>query len=138
MPVKREPKKKLSRAEQHDLDIRIGFMEGIVRRDPAYVEALQVLGDDYTRRGQYLAGLKVDEQLSHLRPGDPLVRYNLACSYALTGNFNQALAALEYALDLGYRDFKWLAADPDLSNLRLHPLYKNIRAKVRRMKAAKI
>src|SRR5580692_9731228 len=105
MPVKREPKKKLSRAEQHDLDIRIGFMEGIVRRDPAYVEALQVLGDDYTRRGQYLAGLKVDEQLSHLRPGDPLVRYNLACSYALTGNFNQAAAALEHALDLGYRDF---------------------------------
>ena len=30
-----------------------------------------------------------------------------------------------------------LAQDPDLNDLRLHPLYKNIRAKVRRMQAHK-
>ena len=64
-----------------------------------------------------------------------MVHYNLACSYSLTGNFNQAVAALERALNLGYRDFKWLSQDPDLSELRLHPLYKNIRAKVRKLKA---
>src|SRR5579863_653243 len=137
MPEKSRVKKKLSRDQQRELDVRIGFMEGVVRRDPAYIEALQLLGDDYTRRGKFVAGLKVDEQLSHLRPADPMVRYNLACSYSLTGNFNQAAAA-EHALDLGYRDFKWLARDPDLSDLRLHPLYKNIRAKVRRIKARKI
>src|SRR5579884_1970113 len=137
MPEKSFAKKKLTREEERELDIKIGFMEGIVRRDPGYVEALQILGDDYTRRGKFIAGLKVDEQLSHLRPSDPLVQYNLACSYSLTGNYNQAIAALERALTLGYRDFKWLAEDPDLSDLRLHPLYKNIRAKVRRMQAQK-
>lgn len=127
-------KKKLTRQEEKELDIKIGFLEGLVRRDPGYVEALQILGDDYTRRGKYVAGLKVDEQLSQLRPGDPMVQYNLACSYSLTGNFNQAIAALEKALNLGFTDFKWLAQDPDLSDLRRHPLYKNIRAKVRRMR----
>jgi tetratricopeptide (TPR) repeat protein len=135
MAEKSSTKKKLSRDEQRELDIRIGFMEGVVKRDPGYVEALQILGDDYTKRGKFVAGLKVDEQLSQLRPIDPMVQYNLACSYSLTGNFNQAVAALEKALDLGYRDFKWLAQDPDLNDLRLHPLYKNIRAKVRRLQA---
>jgi tetratricopeptide (TPR) repeat protein len=124
-------RKELSREEQRNLDIQIGFMEGVVRRDPAFVEALQVLGDDYTKRGRFVAGLRVDEQLAQLRPSDPVVQYNLACSYSLTGNFNQAAAALEKALDLGYRDFKWLARDPDLSDLREHPLYKALRAKIR-------
>ncbi len=137
MPEKSCAKKKLTRDEERELDIKIGFLEGLVKRDPGYVEALQILGDDYTRRGKFVAGLKVDEQLSQLRPADPLVQYNLACSYSLTGNFNQALAALERALNLGYQDFKWLAQDPDLSDLRLHPLYKNIRAKVRRLQSRK-
>jgi tetratricopeptide (TPR) repeat protein len=129
--------KKLTREQQRELDIKIGFMEGVVRRDPGYVEALQVLGDDYTKRGRYVAGLKVDEQLSHLRPDDPMVHYNLACSYSLTGNFNQAAAALGRALDLGFKDLKWLAKDPDLAALRDHPLYKNIRAKLRKIRAMK-
>jgi tetratricopeptide (TPR) repeat protein len=137
MPEKRSAKKKLSRDEQKDLDVKIGFMEGVVKRDPGYVEALQILGDDYTRRGKYVSGLKVDEQLSQLRPEDPLVQYNLACSYSLTGNISQAVAALEKAIELGYRDFKWMIRDPDLKNLREHPLYKGIRAKVRKLKPKK-
>jgi tetratricopeptide (TPR) repeat protein len=137
MPEKSFAKKKLTHEDERELDIKIGFMEGVVKRDPGYVEALQILGDDYTRRGKFVAGLRVDEQLSQLRPSDPLVQYNLACSYSLTGNYNQALAALQKALDLGYRDFKWLGEDPDLSDLRLHPLYKNIRAQIRRLQAQK-
>ncbi len=138
MSEKTGARKKLTRDEQRELDIKIGFMEGVVKRDPAYVEALQILGDDYTRRGKYAAGLKVDEQLSQLRPDDPVVQYNLACSYSLTGNFNQAAAALDKAIDMGYRDFKWLGQDPDLADLREHPLYKTIRAKIRKIKAKKI
>jgi hypothetical protein len=135
MPEKSCARKKLTREEERDLDVKIVFMEGVVKRDPGFVEALQILGDDYTRRGRFVAGLKVDEQLSQLRPDDPLVQYNLACSYSLTGNFNQSIAALERALSLGYRDFKWLEEDPDLNDLRRHPLYKNILTKVRRLRA---
>jgi tetratricopeptide (TPR) repeat protein len=138
MPEKSSAKIKLSRQQQRELDVKIGFMEGVVKRDPGYVEALQILGDDYTRRGKYADGLKVDRQLSRLRPDDPLVQYNLACSYSLIGNFNLAIAALEKALNLGYRDFKWLAQDPDLSDLRRHPLYQAIRAKVRKMQSKKV
>ncbi len=127
-------RKKLTRREQRDLDVEIGFLEGILRRDPDYVEALQILGDAYTRRGEYSHGLKVDEQLARLQPKDALVHYNLACSYSLIDDCEAASAALELALQLGYRDFRWITTDPDLRNLRNHALYKKIRAKVRELK----
>ncbi len=114
MPVKSSARKKLSRASQRDLDTKIQFMEGLVRRDPDYVDALQLLGDHYTQRGRYLEGLKVDERLARLEPRNPLVYYNLACSYSLTEQFDRAASRLEKALNLGYRDFDWLAKDPDL------------------------
>ncbi len=135
MPQKSSARnKKLSRKEVRDLDTKIGFLEGIVRRDPNYVEALQILGDHYTQRGKFEDSLRVDQRLSRLEPRNPLVYYNLACSYSLHGDFNLAAAALEHALALGYRDFKWLAKDPDLRQLRKHPLYRSIEAKIRKMK----
>ena len=134
MPVNSNARKKLSRATQRDLDARIKFMEGLVRRDPDYVDALQLLGDHYTQRGRYADGLKVDEHISRLEPRDPLVFYNLACSYSLTGQFDRAASALQKALQLGYRDFKWLARDPDLRELRQQPIYRDIQNKIRRMK----
>lgn len=131
-------RKKLTRQEQRDLDIEITFLEGIVRRDPEFIEALQILGDDYTRRGHVDKGLKVDERLSELRPDDPIVYYNLACSYALAERLELAMIALDRALTLGYRDFKWMTRDPDLRKLRLSPLYKKIRAKLRLLKFRKV
>src|SRR5437773_1092415 len=85
MPLKRS--KKMTREQERNLDIEIGFLEGVVRRDPGYIDALQILGDNYTRRGRFEDGLKVDEQLVRLRPGDALVHYNLACSCSLTEQF---------------------------------------------------
>jgi tetratricopeptide (TPR) repeat protein len=125
------PRRRLTRRELQDLDVEIGFLEGLVRRDPAYVEALQILGDNYTRRGRYTEGLKVDERLSRLRPDDSIVYYNLACSYSLTSQIELAAEALAAAIDLGYRDFKAMDKDPDLENLRQCAEYKRIRAKIR-------
>ena len=135
MPAKNTAKKKLSRVEQRDLDTKIGFIEGLVRRDPNYVDALQILGDHYTQRGRIIEGLKVDERLARLEPGNPLVFYNLACSYSLSGVIDQAANALEKALQLGYRDFEWLAKDPDLKPLRGHAAFDDLKAKIRQLKA---
>jgi tetratricopeptide (TPR) repeat protein len=132
MPKKiNSPCKKLTNREQQDLDLEIHFLEGVVRRDPAYVEALQILGDNYTRRGDYNEGLKIDERLSRLRPDDAVVQYNLACSYSLTRQIEPALEALQAAVNLGYRDFKAMDKDPDLENARQDARYKRIRAKIR-------
>jgi len=134
MPQKRCVRvKKLSQKEVRDLDVKIGFLEGILRRDENYVEAPQILGDHYTRRGKIQEGLKVDQKLSQLEPCSPLVFYNLACSYSLNHEFEEAVAALDKAMALGYRDFKWLARDPDLRPLREHPLYRGVQDKIRKL-----
>ena len=135
MPDKSSAKgKRLTRKEIRELDVKITFMEGLVRRDPRYVEAFQILGDHYTQRGRYDNSLEVDKKLSRLEPRNPLVFYNLACSYSLNREFNAAATALGKALALGYRDFKWLARDPDLRQLRKHPSYRLIQDKIRKMK----
>ncbi len=127
------PRKRLTRQELRDLDLEILFLEGLARRDPAYVEALKILGDNYTRRGRYEEGLRIDERLAQLCSDDSIVHYNLACSYSLTNRLEMAIEALETAINLGYRNFKHMSQDPDLKNLREHADYKRIRAKVRQM-----
>lgn len=134
---KKSSSRPLTRTEARNLDIEIGFLEGVVRRDPEYVDALQILGDSYTRRGRFNKGLEVDLRLCRLRPDDALTHYNLACSLALTGEAGQAVDTLHRALDLGYRDFKWMRRDPDLRGLRQHPLYKSIRARIRKLEERK-
>ena len=132
MADQREPK--LSRREARDLDIEIDFLEGLVRRDPGYVEALELLGDHYTLRGRPRDSLTVDERLRSLRPEDPHVRFNLACSLSLSGETERACRELETALELGFRDFRSLQRDPDLANARKHPDFKKVRAKIRALK----
>ena len=135
MPAKHTASKKMSRVDQRDLDTKIGFIEGLVRRDPNYVEALQILGDHYTQRGRISEGLKVDERLARLEPSNPMVFYNLACSYSLSDEMDHAVDALEKALQLGYRDFDWLARDPDLKKLRSHVAFDDLKNKIRQLKA---
>jgi hypothetical protein len=62
------------------------------------------------------------------------VFYNLACSCSLAGEFDRAVAALEKALEFGYRDFGWLAKDPDLKKLRAQPAFDELKAKIRQLK----
>lgn len=123
--------RKKTRADQRELDVKIGFMEGLVRRDPGYVDALQLLGDHYTQRGRFAEGLNVDERLARLEPQNPIVFYNLACSYSLTDQFDRAAQALDRAIELGYKDFAWLSRDPDLKKFRQQPAFKEILKKIR-------
>ena len=127
----RGTRKPLSPRQQRDLDIEIGFLAGLTMRDPSFVEALQLLSDDYLQRGRLAEGISVDEQVARLRPHDPGAQYNLACSYALTDRHEAAFDALNRAIDAGYRDFRRLARDPDLAAFRKHPLYRKLRARVR-------
>ncbi|MEC8972403.1 MAG: hypothetical protein VX509_00715, partial [Verrucomicrobiota bacterium] len=104
--------------------MEISFLEGLTQRDPQYVEALQLLGDNYTRRERFRDGLAVDEHLSKLLPDDSMVFYNLACSYSLTDRIDESITALNKAVHLGYKDSRWMDKDPDLNNVRTDPRYK--------------
>ena len=99
-------------------DFEIGLFEGVIARDPDHLEALMSLGNNYTARGLVSKGLAVDVRLTSLRPKDPLVHYNLACSYSLLHRADEAMEALERAFALGYRDFEFLMKDQDLDPIR--------------------
>jgi len=118
-----EPDPSPNPEEIESLDFEIAFYEGILERAPDAVDVLMALGTDYTRRGMLEKGLAVDERLSRLRGSDPIVRYNLACTYSLLERLDDALQALNEAVGMGYDDFGYMEKDPDLDNLRADPRY---------------
>ena len=103
---------------REDEDFELEFLENVVSEDPIEESSLILLGHLYTRRGEYRKGLEVDRRLARLRPDDPVVYYNLACSLSLVSQIDEAYAALEKSVELGYRDFEHLLKDPDLELLR--------------------
>lgn len=127
LPMREERPKGCKRGKE-DLVFEIQFFEGVSQRDPAYVEALQILGDAYTKTGQWDKGLHVDKRLARLCPANPLVFYNLACSYSLLNKLDAAFGALRKAIALGYDDARWLVKDPDLKNLRGDSRFEKIRS----------
>jgi len=112
----------------------ITFYEDILKRRPEYVEVLLLLGALYTRNKMYAEGLKVDQRLATLKEDDPIVHYNLACSYSLLNQPNRAFEALERAMALGYGDADHMDEDGDLENVRADPRYARATS---RMRAAK-
>ncbi|MDP8214879.1 MAG: hypothetical protein RAO92_05765 [Candidatus Euphemobacter frigidus] len=111
---------------QKDLDFQIKFFEDLIRDDSDFVDALLPLAEAYTKKGWVEKGLRLDERLVRLKPGDSSVFYNLGCSCALLNREENALAALKKALDLGYDDLEWMEKDPDLAALRKSDEYQKL------------
>ncbi|MEO8193292.1 MAG: protein kinase [Gemmatimonadales bacterium] len=57
-------------------------------------------------------------------PDDPMLLYNAACNYSQLGRVDEAISALEQAVDRGYGDRPWMEHDSDLDPLRPMPRYK--------------
>ena len=112
-----------NRDKVQDLDFEIKFYENILKTRPNFTEVLIALVDAYTKNKLYEEGLAIDERLSRLKPEDPIVFYNLACSYSLTERIDFSLRALKRAMRLGYDDFNYMNKDPDLENLRKDERY---------------
>jgi tetratricopeptide (TPR) repeat protein len=113
-------------AEQSQLDFEIDFFGGILERNGDYVDVLRVMGNNLTLKGRYTQGLVIDKRLVQLRPKDPLAHYNLACSYALLKRPDQALRTLRLAVELGYRDFRYMREDHDLDSIRHDPRFRQL------------
>ena len=110
--------------QKTDDEFAIWFLEGVLDKYPTYVECLMYLGNAYTATGMYEKGLEVDLKLEKLRPKDPLVHYNLACSFSLLEMLGESLESLEKAVDLGYDDLEYLENDGDLDGVKNEDGYK--------------
>jgi non-specific serine/threonine protein kinase len=61
-----------------------------------------------------------------LRPADPTLAYNCACTYCQLGRKSEALESLRRAWQLGYRDAEWVRKDPDLEILHGDPEFEKL------------
>jgi tetratricopeptide (TPR) repeat protein len=113
-------------AEQNQLEFELDFFGRILERHPSYVDVLRVQGNNLTLKGRYAEGMQIDKRLVQLRPSDPLAHYNLACSYALLKRPEQALKTLRRAVELGYRDFRYMREDRDLDSIRHDPRFRQL------------
>jgi tetratricopeptide (TPR) repeat protein len=113
-------------ADQSQLDFEVEFFGGILERHPYYVDVLRAHGNNLTLKGRYAEGLQIDKRLVQLRPNDPLAHYNLACSYALLKRPDQSIKTLRRAVELGYRDFRYMREDHDLDSIRHDPRFRQL------------
>jgi tetratricopeptide (TPR) repeat protein len=109
--------------EQTQRDFELDFLARVLERDPSYADALRVHAGNLAAAGQYARALQADRKLVRLLPERPIPWYNLACSYAVLGLNEPAFAALQRALELGYRHLEHLRRDPDLKSLRRDPRF---------------
>ena len=114
----------MTREETRDFEIL--FFERLVKENPNYVDALILLAEVYTKNGLYEKGLQIDKRLAKLKTEDPIVHYNLACSFALVGEKDEALAVLKKAIEFGYTDFDHLKQDQDFKTLRSDPRFQSL------------
>ena len=112
------------------LGFEIDFFERILRRNPRHLDALRRQVQLLAETGRHHDALLLDQRLVDLRPEDCVAHYNMACSLSMVGRLNEALASLDNALRLGYRDIAHLMDDPDLDPLRNDPRYVELIAKI--------
>lgn len=124
----------MSRKEETVFDI--AFYESVLRRDPSYVDVVELLGSLYTKAGRIADGLKMDRKLVRLQPDNSTAHYNLACSLALCKRPADALRSLAHAVTIGYDDAGWMEEDPDLEPIRERPEFAILLELVRKAEKA--
>lgn len=113
-------------ADQRQLDFELDFFLGVLERKPDYVDVLRHLSKLLTLKGRTNEGLQIDRRLVQLCASDPLVHYNLACRYARLKKADPCLKMLRRAVELGYRDFRYMREDRDLESIRHDPRFRQL------------
>jgi tetratricopeptide (TPR) repeat protein len=120
------------RLEEISEDFLTFVHEEALARNAEDVESLTFLAQVFSRQGRHQEGLDLDRRLVALRPENAIASYNLACSLALTSEFDGALEELRRAVSLGYHDADHVAGDTDLDGLRDHPGFADLIGEMKR------
>ena len=132
LPAEDAPEDSAARAavEERARRIEVEFLEGVRARLPAHPAVVESLGCLYTEMGRYQDGLRADRDMVRMEPDSPNAWYNLACSLSLTGQPDDAFAALEKAIALGYDDAEWMQDDDDFEPIKKDPRFARILAQL--------
>lgn len=121
-------------ADRNQVDFELDFFTRILTGNPDFHEVLRAQASNLTSKGRLHDGLTIDKRLVATRPDDPTAHYNLACRYALLKQPDLALVTLRKAVELGYRDFRYMEEDRDLDSIRKDPRFRQLLKEFRRKK----
>ncbi|MFB3922691.1 MAG: protein kinase [Terriglobia bacterium] len=107
--------------EQH-----IRTLERQLETVPDDVRARILLAGNYASVGNEEGATRELRRAVALRPEDPNVLYNAACTYGILTKKSEALDHLKKAWEAGYVNLEWAARDPDLACLHDDPEFRRL------------
>jgi len=100
--------------------------EAHLREVPEDARARSLLASYYAEMGRTEDAKREASMAMMLRPNEPLILYNAACTFCLMNLKTEALDALTKAWRVGYRDSDWVWRDPDLAILYDEPEFERL------------
>jgi len=95
-----------------------------LHHDQALNEVYINMSNAYLKGQQYEEAKKTLDTLKVKTPKSPHLYYNLACYFSLTHQEAASLEALQQSIRLGYKNHDDVKSDPDLTNLRQTPEFR--------------
>ena len=105
---------------------RVLTLETHIVKVPEDARARVLLASSYAEMGRPEESLREMEFARALRPNDPSVFYNCACTYAKLKLKREALDTLRKAWEAGFKDVQWARRDPDLALLHDEPEFEKL------------
>jgi adenylate cyclase len=123
----------LGRRDQADIAAAraIRVIDARLAERPDDVRALHLGAVLAGRSGKRERALQYVDRAMKLRPHEFATDYNVACAYAVLEMREEALAALDRALQHGRGDLGWIEHDPDFEGLRGEPRFEAIVGRLR-------
>jgi non-specific serine/threonine protein kinase len=100
--------------------------EAHLREVPEDARARGLVASYYAEMGRAEEAKREAALAMTLRPNEPLILYNAACTFCKLNHQAEALDALGKAWRVGYRDSDWAWRDPDLALLHGEPEFEKL------------
>ncbi len=115
----------LGRPEQASAAAHRGLRkaEEILRLHPDDTRARYMAANALVALGERERGLEWARAALAQEPDEPMLLYNVGCIYSLAGEVDEAIDALERAVDHGLTQKGWFEHDSNLDPLRSHPRF---------------
>ena len=115
-----------SDAERHMNMRRTEALETHLREVPDDARARMQLAITFASLDRADDAMREANLATMLRPNEPTVLYNAACTFCMLARKPEALQALKKAWDAGFKDAVWARRDPDLAILHGEPEFERL------------